>query len=211
MTRGIRKQGSESGFVRRYRRRRALSGVASITATVVWLVGGAAAQSLSSSNLFAGYSFVGANLISGQHANLIGWAISAEKKFLPYVGVVADFSGDYGSKNLPAIAPCPSFPAQCLVNSSVSEHFFQGGLRGSFVVSRVRPFVEVLFGAVHLSESGPSVSNSRNLFTETFDAGFDCRVTHRLGWRLDVGVVESGFETTKEESFRGSTGVVVRF
>jgi len=159
--------------------------------------------------LFGGYTFMHND--NRPDANLNGWAVSAEKKFLPYVGVVADFSGDYGSKNLPAIAPCPSFPAQCLVNSSVSEHFFQGGLRGSFVVSRVRPFVEVLFGAVHLSESGPGVSNSRNLFTETFDAGFDCRVTHRLGWRLDVGVVESGFETTKEESFRGSTGVVVRF
>lgn len=211
MNRGIRKQGSESRFARRYKRRRGRSGIASITGAVLWLVSGAAAQSLSASNVFAGYSFVGANLISGQHANLNGWAISAEKKFLPYVGVVADFSGDYGSKNLPTSAPCPNSQAQCLVNSSVSEHFFQGGLRGSFVVSRVRPFVEVLFGAVHSSENGPGVSNSRNLFTETFDAGFDCRVTHRLGWRLNVGVIESGFEATKEESFRGSTGLVVRF
>lgn len=147
----------------------------------------------------------------GQHANLNGWAVSAEKKFLPFVGVVADFSGNYGSKDLPASTPCPGSQAQCLVNGSVSEHFFQGGLRGSYAFSKVRPFVEVLFGAVHSSESGPGLSNSRTLFAETFDAGFDCRITHRFGWRLNVGVVESGFETLKENSFRGSTGLVVRF
>lgn len=210
MGRGTREHDSELAAGRR-RNRRILGRMASRAAVIVWLAGGAMAQSLSSSNLFAGYSFLGANLISGQHANLNGWAISAEKKFLPYVGVVADFSGDYGSKNLPVSAPCPSSQAQCVLNSSVSEHFFQGGLRGSFVVSRVRPFVEVLFGAAHSRESGPGLANSRNLFAETFGAGFDYRVTPRLGWRLDVGVVESGFETTREESFRGSTGLVVRF
>ncbi len=190
---------------------RNFSRVVSLAVILLWLGRGASAQNLSSNNLFVGYSFVGANLISGQHANLNGWSVSAEKKFLPFVGVVADVSGDYGSKDLPASALCPSSQAQCLVNSSVNEHFFQGGVRGSYALARVRPFVDILFGAVHIAESGPGLSDSRTLFAETFAVGFDCRVTRRLGWRLNVGVAETGLGLSRQNSFRGSTGLVIRF
>ncbi len=206
---------SISGCVRKHRYMRSLSRIAR-TAVFFCLAGAAFAQnvssnSLSSSNVFAGYSFIGANLYTGEHANLNGWNVSAEKKYLPFFGVVADFSGHYGSKGLPASSCTGSAQAQCLVPSSVSEHYFQAGVRGSYATARVRPFMEFLIGAVHTAERGPGLSNSKTVLEETLAFGFDYRLTSLLGWRLDAGWVETGSFTTRQNSVRASTGLVIRF
>src|ERR1700733_2107812 len=139
-----------------------------VVSALIWLVGIGSAQnvasdSLSSSNVFVGYSFIGANLFSGEHANLNGWSASAEKKYLPYFGVIADISGLYGSKARPAKGSCEGgAQGTCLISSSVSEYTFQGGIRGSYAAAKVRPFAELLFGAVHTNESGTGLSNSNN-------------------------------------------------
>jgi hypothetical protein len=190
-----------------------------LVAVLPGIVGDAFAQSassnsLSSSNVFVGYSFIGANLFSGQHANLNGWNVSAEKKYLPYFGIVADFGGMYGSKDLPSSAPCgPGSQAECLVNSSVSEYSFQGGIRGSYAAPTIRPFAEALFGAVHTGESGPGLSNSHTGFSETLGAGLDCRLTRLLGCRIDVDYIVTGTGALigRQNSIRASTGLVIRF
>ncbi|MGB8113603.1 MAG: hypothetical protein WCF22_07500 [Candidatus Sulfotelmatobacter sp.] len=172
--------------------------------------GHAPAQNLSSSNVFAGYSFIGANLYSGQHANLSGWNISAEKKYLPFFGLIADFSGHYGSTDVPAHPPCPS-QGKCPVSAGVSEYYFQGGIRGSYAFRRARPFIELLFGAIRVSENNLGVSSSKNWFEETLDAGLDVRMTRRFAWRLDAGLVRSGSFTSQQNSLRASTGPVFLF
>jgi len=194
---------------------RSLSTIA--RATVLFCLASAAfaqnfsSNDLSSSNVFAGYSFIGANLYTGEHADLNGWNVSAEKKYLPFFGVVADFSGHYGSKDLPASSCTGTAQVQCLVPSSVSEHYFQAGVRGSYAILRVRPFVEFLIGAVHTAESGPGLSNSKTVLEETLAFGIDYRLTRLFGWRLDAGWVETGSFTTKQNSVRASTGLVLRF
>lgn len=177
---------------------------------LVVMVGRANAQNLSSSNVFVGYSFIGANLYSGQHANLNGWNISAEKKYLPFFGLVADFSGHYGPTDVPAHSPCPS-QGKCPLSSKVNEYYFQGGVRGSYPFPRVRPFIELLFGAVRVSESDLGVSSSKNWFEETLDTGLDIRMTRRFAWRLDAGLVRTGSFTSQQNSLRASTGPVFLF
>jgi len=176
------------------------------------LLSSASAQSLSSSNIFAGYSFLGANLYTGQHANMNGWTLSAEKKYLPFFGVVADFSGHYGAAAVPVSCAVDAVQGgSCMANASVSEHYFQGGIRGSYATKRVRPFAEFLVGAVHISESGAAVGNSRNTFCETLAAGLDFRIAQRLGWRTDADFVKSGSFVSQQNSVRASTGLVFLF
>jgi hypothetical protein len=204
------KQVSVHDHKSRHLRRETLCRVLQIAAVFSCLGTSAPAQSLAFSNVFVGYSFIGANLYTGQHANLNGWNISAEKKYLPFFGVVADFSGHYGSKDLP-VTCANSSSAGCVVNSSISEHYFQFGVRGSYATTKIRPFIELLFGVVHTSENGAALSNSNNSLAETLDTGLDYRITHRLSWRIDGGLVKSGSFNSQQNSLRASTGVVLRF
>jgi len=170
------------------------------------------AQSLSSSNVFVGYSFVGANLYTGQHANLNGWNLTGEKKFLPFFGVLADFSGHYGSTDIPSSGPCAAgSPAGCPVNSSISEYYFQGGIRGSYATKWVRPYADLLLGAVRITESGSGAEVSKNGFEATLGAGLDVRIAKRFAWRIDGGYVRTGSFVAQQNSLRASTGPVFLF
>jgi hypothetical protein len=219
MTQQTRSRESRAAYSRRHWRTRVRYTVVLFAAALPGIVVGASAQSvssnsLSSSNVFVGYSFIGANFFSGEHANLNGWNVSTEKKYLPYFGIVADISGMYGSKDLPPNGACETGSQMaCLVNGSVSEYSFQGGIRGSYAAPAVRPFAEALFGAVHTGESGPGLSNSHTGFSETLGAGLDCRLTRLLGCRIDVDYVVTGTGALigRQNSIRASTGLVIRF
>jgi hypothetical protein len=178
------------------------------------LVGVASAQSLvqnpNPSNIFVGYSFFGANLFTGQHADLNGWGISGEKKYLPFFGVVGDVTGVYGSKDLPG-SSCSATSAACLVHSSVSVYTFDLGIRGSYAAKTVRPFAEALFGEIHTTEYGTGLSNTNNGFNATLGAGLDCRVTRLLGCRVDVDYIVNGNFNVRHNSIRASSGLVFRF
>jgi hypothetical protein len=193
----------------------ALNRMGLLATILFWLAGAAPAQtassnnSLASSNLFAGYSFFADNLFSGQHADMSGWHISAEKKYLPYFGLVGDISGLYGSVSSTCAS---SYQGQCLAHASVSEYTFQAGIRGSFGAATVRPFAEALFGAARTGENGSGLSNSNLGFAATLGAGIDCRLTWKLGCRLVVDYIVTGnFANARQNSIRASTGLVVRF
>jgi hypothetical protein len=173
----------------------------------------AAAQSISTNNVFAGYSFLGDNLFSGQHANLNGWNVSAEKKYLPFFGVVGEFAGFYGSAGPPSSAYCSSIPAsRCLAHSTISEYSFSVGIRGSYGTKTIRPFGEALFGEFHTTESGMGISNVSNNFGAILGTGIDCRLTRMLGCRLVVDYIVTGnFTIARQNSVRASTGLVFRF
>jgi hypothetical protein len=171
----------------------------------------ASAQSSNPSNVFVGYSFLGGNLFSGQHANMNGWNVSAESKLRGFIGVVGDMSGHYGSASVfnPGCGNL-SQPA-CFLNNNVSEYYFQGGVRGSYAVGRIRPYAEALFGAAYTVETALGVSNTRISFAGTLAAGLDYRITRRFAWRLAAGWVGSGSTASRQNSVRVSTGLVVRF
>jgi hypothetical protein len=166
-------------------------------------------SSLASSNIFAGYTFLADNLFSGQHADMNGWHVSAEKKYLPYFGLVGDISGLYGSTNSTCAS---SYQGECLAHANVSEYTFQTGIRGSFAASNIRPFGEALFGAARTRENGSGLSNSNLGFAATLGAGLDCRLTRMLRCRLVVDYIVTGdFANARQNSIRASTGLVFRF
>src|SRR5256885_15923282 len=67
------------------------------------VAGVACAQIPTRGNIFAGYSYMRADsdvfpaIIPTSGVNFNGWEGSLEGKFLPWIGVVADFGGNYGS------------------------------------------------------------------------------------------------------------------
>ena len=73
-----------------------MSRIVVIALSIAFLTTAAAAQ-IPKGNVFIGYSYLRTDLISGTHDNLNGWNGSLEGKFLPWIGIVADLSGHYGS------------------------------------------------------------------------------------------------------------------
>src|SRR2546427_12981131 len=79
------------------------------------VAGVACAQIPTRGNIFAGYSYMRADsdvfpaIIPTSGVNLNGWEGSLEGKFLPWIGVVADFGGNYGSWRS---RPMPSGPGR---------------------------------------------------------------------------------------------------
>ena len=75
--------------------------IAAILISVFGLVIVASAQVPTSGNIFFGYSYYHTPLSSIDTANMNGWNGSLEGKVFPFLGIVADLSGNYGSQNFP--------------------------------------------------------------------------------------------------------------
>lgn len=194
-------------------RRRRLRTLNRIAFSFFLSLGGAAypqnVQKPNPSNIFFGYSFLGDNLFSGQHANLNGWDLSAEKKYLPFFGLVGDVSALYGSKDLPAT--CAGSSTGCLVPVGIRQYTFDLGIRGSYATKTVRPFAEALFGEVHTTENGAGISNTNNGFDSMLGGGLDCRISRLLGCRVDIDYIVTGNFQVRHNSIRASTGLVFKF
>jgi hypothetical protein len=159
------------------------------------------AQIPSSGNVFFGYSYMGADLVPDNRTNLNGWDASIEGKVFPFVGIVADFSGHYGSQTVPAVG----------LNASVAQHDFLFGPRVSTSVGKYRPFAHALFGASHISESATGFPNSNTAFAYALGGGLDYRLLRLIGWRLQVDFLQTRFFSVSQNDVRVSTGLVVHF
>jgi hypothetical protein len=154
------------------------------------------AQVPTSGNVFFGYSYMHANnFVPGNNTNLNGWNASLEGKVFPFIGIVADFSGHYGSQS----------------GLSLAEHNFLFGPRVSFSVGKFRPFVHALFGASHISESATGISNSNTSFGDALGGGIDYRLWHIVAWRIQADALQTRFPGGTQNNFRLSTGLVVHF
>jgi len=123
--------------------------IAALAAASLILCAAVHAQVPTSGNVFFGYSYYNTDLSSIDRANTNGFEGSLEGRIFPFVGLVADFDGHYGSQNFPAsICGLTCSPAE--FNASVTEHNYLFGPRVSFSVKRFRPFAEALFGAAHV-------------------------------------------------------------
>jgi hypothetical protein len=179
-----------------------VSRIAAVTFTVCLLAVAAFSQ-VPAGNAYIGYSYMRADL-PGNSTNLNGWNGSVEVKVLPFIGVVADFSGEYGSQSA-ATTFIPAF------NTSIGEHNFLFGPRVSFSVKKFRPFAEVLFGAAHISESGSGFSNSDTSFGDAFGGGIDYHLIPLISWRVEGDDVQTRFASTRQDNLRLSTGIVFHF
>ena len=123
----------------------------------------ASAQVPAAGNIFVGYSFYSASpssfdLVNGGRPNLNGWEGSLEGKVLPWVGIVADLSGHYGSQTETELTPAG--PVTVSVSGHETDVMF--GPRLSVSVGKFRPFGEALFGVGHVS-TGDFLSTSEHV------------------------------------------------
>jgi len=117
--------------------------------------------------VFGGYSYAGGNF-HGWNASITG---NVTKRF----GIVADFSGQYGSERA----------ASLLIKQDA--HSFLFGPRLAFRGKRLTPFVYALFGVTRFHESatiaGQRFSESDTGFSSAFGGGMDVRVNDRVAIR----------------------------
>ncbi len=175
----------------------------------VFLVAGIAqAQVPTSGNIFIGYSFSrsGAGPGTGNTVNLNGWEGSLEGKFLPWIGVVADFGATYGSNNLFPVITCPI--GGCgPQNHDVKRYTVLFGPRVSVPVGKFTPFAQALFGAGHANQSGSTDTS----FATALGGGLDYRLFHGLALRLQGDDVHTRFFGGTQDNLRISAGIDIRF
>jgi hypothetical protein len=177
--------------------------VAAVFFALVLSAGLANAQIPTGGNVFLGYSYYNTNLSSVDRANLNGWEGSLEGKLLPWVGIVADLSGHYGSQHcLVTPGPCPA------VSLKVNEHNALFGPRVSVSVGKIRPFAEVLVGVGHVSAH--SAGSDTSLATGV-GGGLDYHLFPLLAWRVEGDYVTTRFFSATQNNLQLSTGIVFRF
>jgi outer membrane protein with beta-barrel domain len=164
---------------------------------------GAMAQ-IPKANVFLGYSYARADLNNGNTSNLNGWEGSLEGKFLPFVGIVADLSGEYGSNNFPS-------SSNQVFQVNAHEHNFLFGPRVSVGIGRVRPFAHALFGAGHVSVSGQGYSASDTAFATALGGGLDFKLIPLVSWRFQGDYLQTRFFGNRQDNGRFSTGIVLNF
>jgi hypothetical protein len=127
----------------------------------------ALAQDVPKAEVFGGYSWSG--------GNFHGWNGSVTGNINKRFGIVADFSGHYGSDSGGPI----------LVKQNA--HSFLFGPRFSFRGKRLTPFVYSLFGATRFAESavisGQRVSAVSTGFSMAIGGGLDVKVNDRIAIR----------------------------
>ena len=174
----------------------------------------ATAQIPTKGNVFFGYSYVSADTNIGDRANLNGWNGSLEGKVLPFVGIVADISGHYGSQDFPAL--CHGVGRACIINVPTinvnsSTHTVVFGPRLSVPIMKFIPFGEALFGVSHVSGSTSGYSNSDTSFAEVLGGGVDYSLVRGIGLRVEGDLLQTRFFDRTQNDFRLSTGIVFHF
>lgn len=126
----------------------------------------AMAQEIPKAEVFGGYSWSG--------GNFHGWNTSVTGNITKRLGIVADFSGHYGSE-------------LGLVRVDQHAHSFLFGPRISFRGKRLTPFAYSLFGATRFAESavisGQRLSAVSTGFSLAIGGGLDVKVNERVAIR----------------------------
>jgi len=174
--------------------------------TLVWLLtiplltiaSTAWAQIPTKGNVFFGYSFDRTPIASNDTTNLNGWEASVEGKFLPWIGLVADVDGHYGSHNFSG------------TSADITAHNVLFGPRVSVQVQRFRPFAEFLVGVGHISRSN-GISDSDTNYAEAVGGGLDYRVLGPVAIRGELDWTNTHFYGEGQNGVRFSTGIALHF
>jgi opacity protein-like surface antigen len=175
-----------------------------ISLVIIAFASFAAAQVPSSGNIFFGYSYYNAN-VGGDRTSLNGWNGSVEGKIFPFIGIVGDFSGYYGSQSASA---CNGI-GDCIGGTvNFTEHNYLFGPRVSVSVGKLRPFAEVMIGAghIHVNDGG-----SDTAFATAVGGGLDYRFFHLLAFRLEGDYIHTDLFNTPQNNLRISTGLAFHF
>ena len=175
---------------------------------VFFLVGVAAAQVPTAGNVYLGYSYYSTD-VSGNRGSLNGWEGSLEGKVLPFVGIVADLNGDYGSLNFPSpVGTCVIGVVCSPVSASAHILNVLFGPRVSFSVGKFRPFAEVEVGVSHATTHGFGSDSS---FATAVGGGLDYKLIKLVAWRIQGDYVHSSLFHGSQGNARISTGIAVHF
>jgi len=163
------------------------------------------AQIPTSGNVFFGYSYAHGE-IAGRQPGMSGWHGSLEGKFIKWFGIVADISAQYGSVVNPQLCsiPCPN-PSHRFTGSRYTVMF---GPRLSLPISKYTPFVHVLLGAAHTSDSA---SLSDTSFSDAIGGGLDYRIIPALAARFQLDELQTRFYGGHQNHARLGLGLVIRF
>lgn len=166
---------------------------------VLFLASFAAAQIPTSGNVYFGYSYYNTNL-TGNRGSLNGWEASLEGKVFPFIGIVADFSGDYGSLNFPTrVGP---------INASTHIENVLFGPRVSVPIGKFRPFGEGMIGVAHVNTNGFGSDTS---FSAALGGGVDYRIIRIVAWRFEGDYIRTSLFNGTQHNARISTGIAVHF
>lgn len=149
-------------------------------------------------NVFFGYSYDRTPVVTSDTINSNGWDASLEGKIFPFVGMVVDVDGHYGSGAFAGI------------NADVSAHNVLLGPRVSAQVERFRPFGEFLVGAGHISRSN-GISDSDTSFINAAGGGLDYRMAGPVSIRGQLDWIETRFYGQTQNGVRFSTGIAIHF
>ena len=147
------------------------------------------AQLPTKGNVFFGYSYNRAEVVSNDAINLNGWNASLEGNFLPWIGIVADLGGTYGSH--------------------VGEHNYLFGPRVSVRVGKYRPFAELMIGAAHININHSEAADTS--FANAVGGGLDYQVFGPVSLRGQLDWIHTRFFSNGQNDVRFSTGVAVHF
>lgn len=153
------------------------------------LAAAASAQIPTKGNVFFGYSYNRAEIVSNDATNLNGWNASLEGKMLPWVGIVGDLGGTYGNH--------------------IGEHNYLFGPRVSVEVGRYRPFAELLIGASHINIANGTATDTS--FSNAFGGGLDYHAFGPLSVRGQLDWIHTRFFSEGQNDVRFSTGIVLNF
>ena len=169
----------------------------------------AAAQVPTSGNVFFGYSYYNSKL-TVDRASLNGWEGSLEGKVFPHVGIVADFSGHYGSQDFPVCPTVPVGDSGCgTASASTHQLNVMFGPRVSFSVGRWMPFAQAMFGVAHISST--TGFGKDNSWASALGGGLDYRIVRPVAWRFQFDYMHTHLYSIGQNNFRFSTGPVLRF
>jgi len=105
----------------------------------------------------------------------MGGSSRSKGKVIPWVGIVADFDGHYGSQISPAACQVTPQGVICSsVNASVTEHNYLFGPRVSASVGKFRPFAEVMIGGAHVNVNNGGGSDTS--FATAVGGGIDYKI-----------------------------------
>jgi len=189
-------------------------------------------------NVFIGYSYMSADVPNtAARQNLNGWEGSLEGKVLPFLSIVADGSGHYGTTQF-FTCPLPGVTARAAI-ASVEKHdeprFHRpsrrghrrdrcaggggcaGAVNGNLYTALFGPRVSASFGRLrpfaHVLTGAADVSGSSSDFSlaSAFGGGVDFKIAPILGWRFQGDYIHTHFSGQPEGHAHISTGVVLRF
>lgn len=169
------------------------------------------AQIPTSGNVFFGYSFenTGSTALDNiTRANLQGWEGSLEGKLVPFLGIVTDFSGHYGTQNFTELTPDGP------ITASLTGHEYEVlfGPRVSVPVGKFTPFGEFMVGLAHISSSGSGAGFPSNTsFATAVGGGIDYKIFRPVALRVEGDYLHTNFFSTGQNNLRLSTGIVFRF